>query len=275
MNVLLLLLAMVALLYLFISLLLYRMQEKMIFFPEPLPPDYNFRAITGEDFEELWLPRPDGKVHGLYFPCANRRGVILYFHGNGGAMPDWVDVAPRFLQRGYDVLIMDYRGYGKSQGNLSQAALLGDADAACVYLMQQFDPSEIVVYGRSLGSGFAAYVAARHQPQKVLLETPYYSIARVAARRFPLLPVRRLIRYPMPSATFLEKVLCPVWLVHGTRDTVISHKNSRDLQAKIGPERCIYTEIPGGTHNDLDTYDAYWKWLDAALNAPAINPHTI
>ncbi len=269
MNVFLLLLASTALFYLLISLLLYRMQEKMIFFPEPLSQDYDFRPIAGTDFEEIWLPRPDGKVHGLYFPCADRRGVILYFHGNGGAMPDWVDVAPRFLQRGYDVLIMDYRGYGKSRGRLSQAALLGDADAACNYLKRRFDPSEMVVYGRSLGSGFAAYVAARHCPRKVLLETPYYSIERVAARRFPWLAIRRLIRYPMPAAAFLQEAQCPVWLIHGTRDSVIPHENSRDLYAEIGPERCTYTEIPGGTHNDLDTHDLYWKWLDAALNEPA------
>lgn len=252
--------------YLLICAMLYLLQERMIFFPESLPLDYDFTHGIHTAFQEVWLPHESGKAHGLLFSCSEkRRGTVLYFHGNGGAMLKWIDVASRFLQRGYDVLIMDYRGYGKSRGALSQEALLADAQAAYDYLKAQVPESEIAVFGRSLGSGFAAYIGSRNQPQKILLETPYYSIARVAARRFFWLPVRRLIRYPMPAATFLETTQCPVWLVHGTQDRVIPHQNSRDLMMQLGTERCTYVEIPGGTHNDLDTFPAYHAWLDHAL----------
>lgn len=251
--------------YLLVCLLLYLLQERLIFFPEALPLDFDFSPLTDAAFQEVWLDRPQGKIHGLFFFCANRRGTVLYFHGNGGAMTKWIDVAPRFLQRGFDVLIMDYRGYGKSLGPVSQSALLDDAQAAYDYLKALVDESEIILFGRSLGSGFASWLASRNQPHKTLLETPYYSIERVAARRFFWLPVRMLIRYPMQTAIFLQTSHCPVWLIHGTEDRVIPHENSQDLQEALGPERCAYAEIPGGTHNDLDTYKAYDRWLDSAL----------
>lgn len=251
--------------YILICLLMYFFQERLIFFPERIPLDYDFSPHTSHPFEEIWFERPSGKIHGLLFPHPDHQQTILYFHGNGGAMLDWIQVADRFLSRGYGVLIVDYRGYGKSRGPLDQETLLADAQTAYDYLVTRIGETEISVFGRSLGSGFATYVAAHNHPQRLLLETPYYSIARVAARRFSWLPVRQLIRYPMPTFTWITQVSCPVYLIQGTHDTVIPHENSRDLLSILNTTQAHYVEIPDGSHNDLDTYAAYAQWLDDSL----------
>jgi len=244
-----------------ICLIMYLGQEVMIFPTGTLPEEYAF-SIDGP-YEEVWLDRPDGRVHGLYLRAPQARGAVLYFHGNGGHLAEWAEVAAPFHARSLDVFMIDYRGYGKSRGRRSQATMLADALAAYDWLAERWVASDIRLYGRSLGSGFAAYVAAERPARHLLLETPYYALADVAAGRFPWLPVRPLMRFPMPSHRWLEAVDCPIRWIHGDRDEVIPVAHARRLRALLPAG--TYVEVPGGHHNDLATYPAFAPWLEAGL----------
>jgi uncharacterized protein len=252
--------------YGFICLLLYVFQEKMIFPGQALPEDYEFRFASGVRGEDVWMENEAARLHGLFFRAKAPQGALLYFHGNGGDLSEWGDIAPDLVSRGYHVLMVDYRGYGKSVGARTQATLLADALIAYDSLRAAVSSTlPVAVFGRSLGTGLASYVASQRPVDRLLLETPYRSLAGVAQGRFPWLPVRWLMRFPMSTETFLQEVSVPVYLIHGTSDQTIPVSHSRYLEQRLPPEQGHYVEIPGGHHNDLEEYPAYQAWLDQAL----------
>lgn len=248
--------------YLAICLAMYLGQEALLFPASTLPEDYRFE-VAGP-YEEVWLDRPDGRLHGLYLRAPAAQGVVLYFHGNGGHLATgWTEAAAPFIAQGLDVYMIDYRGYGKSRGHRTQATLLADALAAYDWLAQDWDAAAIRLYGRSLGSGFAAYVAAERPARTLLMETPYYALDAVAAGRFPWLPVRWLMRFPMPSYRWLAQASCPVHWIHGDQDQVIPVAHSRRLQALLPAG--TFVEVPGGHHHDLALFPGFARWLAAGL----------
>jgi hypothetical protein len=252
-------------LYGLICLLMYRFQEALIFPGYQLPADFVFEFPFSPEPEEIWLEAPDGRIHALYFQPSQPQGVVLYFHGNGGALDDWGTVAPRFLEEQLAVFIIDFRGYGKSVGERSEAAMLADAELAFAYVAEKWPIETIRVYGRSLGTGMASYLAARHPVKSLLLETPYTALSEVAQARYRWLPVVQLIRFHFPSKIYLKSVQCPVYLIHGTSDRVIPVSHSRRLKELFPAARFLYEEIPGGNHRNLDTYPAYGRWLKEGL----------
>lgn len=265
MKSLLILLAIIGGLYALICILMYNLQEKFIFFPEVLPEKYSFNFAGERNWEEIWLNNEEARLHGLHFKVENPKGIILYFHGNAGSLRDWGTVAADFCALGYDILVMDYRGYGKSKGKLSEMALFADAQVAYDFAKAQYGEEKTVLFGRSLGSGIAAYLAANNQPQKLILETPYISLLKLSKDLYPWLPVGTLHRYPILTDKYWSKINCPVHWVHGTGDRVIPVSHSQYL-AKLAPEKNIrYTEIPGGGHNDLSMFPAYQAFLQDAL----------
>ena len=134
------------------------------------------------------LPVDGGAIHALLLKTERPRGVVLYFHGNAGSLRTWGDIAPEFTSRGYDILIPDYRGFGKSTGQLrDEAMLLQDGMAAYAHLARHYPEGRIVVYGRSIGTGIAAYIARTERPGMLMLESPY----------FDLIPYWRFIITPM------------------------------------------------------------------------------
>lgn len=252
-------------LYGLLCLLLYSGQERMIFPAYQLPQDYRFSFPT--PFEEIFLETEDGaRLNMAYFPTQGTpKASLLYFHGNGGALDEWGSIAETFTRQGLAVLVPDYRGYGKSTGKRSQHALLKDALQAYDWLHSQQPERPIYVFGRSLGSGFATYVASQRAVHRVLLETPYYALRDVAQGRFPWLPVGPLLRFPMPSHQYLSTVKVPVHIIHGDADRVIPVQNSRRLKDLLHKGQVAYVEIPEGTHNDLSSFPAYQKWLEDAF----------
>jgi pimeloyl-ACP methyl ester carboxylesterase len=135
-----------------------------------------------------------------------------------------------FLELGYDVWTMDYRGFGNSSGTSSESALIEDAAAVYWQITKQFKVQEesLVVWGRSLGSGVAASVAARNKPRMLVLETPYWSLVDVVRQKHPYIP-SILFRYRLPSHEYLESVDCPIHLIHGTQDETIPFNSSERL----------------------------------------------
>lgn len=251
-------------LYLIALLAIIIFQEKMIFMPGTLPKDYQYEFPTA--LEEINLDANDGSIlNALHFKVKNPLGVVLYYHGNAGELSSWGEVVQEFVNRKYDVLVMDYRGYGKSTGPLSERALYSDAQMFYDYLLKSYSEKDVVVYGRSLGTTFASYVAAKNNPRKLILEAPFYSLEEAASNRFPIFPVSWFLKYNFPTYQFIPKVKCPIVIVHGTADEMIGYDNSVRLSELAKPEQLRFIPISGGGHNDLESTSEYNKALDDNL----------
>jgi len=251
-------------LYVMIGTSLYFLQEKLIFLPTKLEQNYKFKFK--HKFEELFLKTEENSViNALHFKVENPKGAILYFHGNAGDLSRWGTIAEYFVEKDYDVLIMDYRTYGKSTGKLSETAFYHDAEFCYEYLKDQYKESEITIYGRSLGTVVATYLASKYWPKQLVLETPYYSMVDVAERRYPIFPVKKLMNFEFPSYKFLEDVACPVTMIHGTNDYVVPMESAKKLYQSVENEKVSLTIIEGGSHNDLSNFEAYHKVIDKVL----------
>jgi uncharacterized protein len=241
-------------------------QESLIFYPEILPPDYQF--AFSEPFEEVTVPVEKAILNALLFKAPNPKGVVLYFHGNAGSLRTWGAVAGDFTSRGYDILIPDYRGFGKSTGNISnEKQLLGDGLAIYRMLTKIWPENRIIVYGRSIGTGVATFVARSRKPRMLILESPFLSLVDLASYHYRFLPrplIAMFLKYPQRTARRIGKVACPVYLFHGTKDDIIPFDHSARLEALIrSPHRLI--RIEGGGHNNLSDYSAFDRELDQIL----------
>lgn len=250
--------------YLMIGSSLYYLQEKMLFLPTTLEENYQYNF--NYPFEELFLETDENAViNALHFKAINPKGVILYFHGNAGDLSRWGIITEYFVAKNYDVLVIDYRSYGKSKGALSEDAFYQDAQYCYDYLKSKYPESDITVYGRSLGTGMATYLGSNNKPKQLILETPYYSITDVAKQRFPIFPVKYLMRYEFPSYKFIKNVDCPVFMLHGTEDAVISIKSAKKLYEVSHKEKTEFITIDGGGHNNLSEFETYQKNISRIL----------
>ncbi|MBC29912.1 MAG: alpha/beta hydrolase [Muricauda sp.] len=241
-------------------------QERLIFLPTKLPKDFQY--VFDEDFEEIFLTADDGaRLNALHFKADVSKGLILYFHGNAGDLSRWGEIASYFVDKGYDVLVMDYRTYGKSTGKLSEEALYQDAELFYEYALGHYQESDIVLYGRSLGTGLATYLASRNRPKKLILETPFYSLVEVAKEKFPYLPVGSLLRYEFPSYQYVQSLKSPVYIFHGTDDGVVPFASGKKLFNAVPSEEKTFFKIEGGDHNNLIAFSDYHRGIDAVLLA--------
>jgi pimeloyl-ACP methyl ester carboxylesterase len=243
--------------------LLFRFQEKFIFFPQKL--DSSFKFSFMEPFQErVFQISENVRIHALHFKTDDPKGLVFYLHGNAGSLQGWGAVAGDFLPFHFDVLMIDYRGYGKSNGKITEKTLLMDALSIFDSLSGEYKESRIVIYGRSLGTGIASYVASKRDPGMLILESPYYNIPDAAKSYFPWFP-SILIRFKLRNDLFLQKVRCPVYIFHGTNDEVLNVKGSYKLKPLLKPGNQLYL-IEGGHHNDLAMYDEYWNHLEKILS---------
>jgi fermentation-respiration switch protein FrsA (DUF1100 family) len=244
--------------------MLYFLQEKLIFLPSKL--DKNYRYAFEEPFEEIYLNRPDGAIlNALHFRRKDPQGVILYFHGNAGDLSRWGEVVQELVRRNYDLVVMDYRTYGKSTGKLSEQALLEDAQAFYDYLRRSYTEDRIILYGRSLGTAMASYIASRNQISLLILETPFYSLLDVARSRFPFLPLEPLFKYPFRSFEFLKEADGRMIMIHGDQDEVVPLESARKLQQSLKGKPLEFILVPGGKHNNLSAFDIYQRTIDRLL----------
>jgi len=244
----------------------YFMQENIIFYPESLPPDfkYNFPAR----FNDLTLNADGATINALHFTTAHPKGVILYFHGNAGNLSGWGEVALDFTKRDYDVLIPDYRGFGKSTGKIKNEEMLHrDAVVAYTYLKERYPEKQIIIYGRSIGTGIAVYLAKSVMLRMIILESPFFSLKDLAKYHHPFMPtslIGLILKYPMRTDLWIPDVTCPVYLFHGTNDDIVPYNSSERLLKLIKTEKELIT-IPGGGHNDLSDFTLYREQLDRIL----------
>ena len=247
-----------------IATILYFFQEKILFRPTVLPQDYIYQF--SQPFEEVFLEtNDDAVINAIHFKIESPKGIILYFHGNADDLSRWGTIAEYFVQQEYDVFIMDYRTYGKSSGKLSEHALYEDAQLCYDYVMKYYEESKITIYGRSLGTGIATNVASKNNPKRLILESPYYSMVDVAQRLFPLIPVKYLLKYKIPTFEFIKKVTCPIAIFHGTNDGIVSIKSGKKLFDQLPNEQAMFIQVEGCGHNNLIDFDDYCQGVESLL----------
>lgn len=243
------------------------LQERMIFLGVPLSDNHRYRFEWPHT--EFFISTPDGgRINALHFQVKKPKGTVVYYHGNAGNLQRWGEVTSLFPKLGYNLLVMDYRGYGKSRGLRNEEFLLQDAVRFYHYAIEQlgYREEEIIVYGRSLGSSFATYVASRESPACLVLETPFYNLTDVAKARFPFLPVDRLLKYRFRSDQYIADVRCPITIYHGTGDRVVPHASGYKLFRVADSDRISFYSIKGGRHNNLGEFPAYVNTIEDVLS---------
>jgi fermentation-respiration switch protein FrsA (DUF1100 family) len=223
-------------------------QRHLIYFPsrnlEGLPTD------VGLKYEDLSLRTSDGvRIHGWYVPRADALATILFCHGNAGNVSHRLDKLKILSTLGFNVVMFDYRGYGRSEGKPDETGLYLDAQAAWDDLVSRGeDPKRIVLAGESLGGAVAIELATQVEPLAVVVESTFTSLADVGKKHYPLLPVRWVIGDQYQSSDKIGLVKCPVLIFHGAEDELVPISMARSLfDAAPQPKRFI--ETPGG-HND-------------------------
>ncbi len=245
--------------YLLLCCALYFLQERLIFRPDKLPPDYSF-TFQGSDFSELNFKMPDGvTINALLFKAnhsGKSKGLVFYLHGNAGSLRTWGNIAKTYTALDYDVLMPDYRGYGKSSGEISSAEQLF-ADNQLIYqqLKKDYREENIVIVGYSLGTGLAAKLACDNQPRLLILQAPYYSFKDVAKAHYPLIP-SFILRYNIETADYLKDCQTPVLVFHGDEDTLIPHQQSLKLKAQFKSVDQLVT-LDGEDHHGMTDNPRY------------------
>ena len=242
-----------------LGILFYFFQEKIIFKPEKLKQDFKFKYDI--PFREYFFDvEPGVRINGLHFFRDQPAGLILYFHGNTRSIKGWAKYSRDFYRYNYDVVLVDYRGFGKSTGKRSEKDMLKDMQYVYTCLLEKYAEHHIIVYGRSIGSGFATKIASDNKPRYLILDAPYYSFLKVVERFLPVLPVRIVLRFHLRADKWIRYVNCHTYIIHGTKDWLIPIKHSERLQ-KINPNKITLIRIHGGGHNNLPSFDEYHNFV--------------
>ena len=234
--------------------LMYVAQRSLMYHPERLrtPPE----AAGLFDAQEIVLDTADGeKVIVWYVPPKPGKPLVLYFHGNGGALRYRADRFRALAEDGTGLVALSYRGYGGSTGSPSEAGLIADAEAAYAFAAARMPPQRIVVFGESLGSGVAVALAATHRIGGLVLEAPFTSAADIGAAAYWFLPVRLLMKDPFLSDERIGKVTAPLLVLHGVRDGVVPIGHGERLFS-LANEPKRFLPFAEGSHSDLDRYGA-------------------
>jgi fermentation-respiration switch protein FrsA (DUF1100 family) len=248
----------------FMPLLLWAcpMEERLIFYPVKTV-DQTPRDV-GLDFDDLYFTARDGvSLHGWFIPYSGAQNTILWFHGNAGNIGHRVQNLRLLHDKvKINIFIFDYRGYGRSGGEISEAGSYLDGNAAMDFLRQRYNvnPRQLVLFGRSLGAAVAAEMATRVDSMAVILESPFVSVREMARAAFPLVPLGLLLSTRYDNLEKVRRVRSPLLVLHGDRDEVVPFAQGRIVfEAARQPKR--FYAIAGAGHNDTfiaggDTYFA-------------------
>jgi len=255
----------IVLLYSIIGIAFYYLQDYVLYQPEKVAPDsvYQFK----QPHTDFSIPvNETSSINIIQFTSTNTvtKGVVLYFHGNKKNVSWYARFAPYFTDKGYEVWMMDYPGYGKSTGIFSEAQLYAWAKEVYKLARPRYSPDSIIIYGKSMGTGIAAYLASIRNCKHLILETPYWDFPSVVRPYLPVYPLERMMKLKIPTHDYLEKVEDPVTIFHGTDDGIVRYGNSERLQPLLKKGSELVT-IEGGSHNDLFQFPIVIQKLDSIL----------
>jgi pimeloyl-ACP methyl ester carboxylesterase len=244
--------------YLLICTILYFVQEKLLFQNSTLPKSHVFNFNI--PLEEINIKTADNIIlNSLLFKADSSKGVVLFLHGNGGTIDMWGRGANLYTQNNYDILYLDYRGYGKSGGTISsEKQFVNDAQVAYDYLKGRYPEENIIVSGTSMGTGLATQIAAKNNPKQLILNAPYSSMKTVIQEKVKIVP-GFIVKYPLNTKKHIKEVNCPITIFHGTKDVVIPHHHS--LKLKESNAKAV-----------LHTLDGYGHYV---RNSPVYNRETM
>lgn len=250
--------------YIAFCVLFYFFQHFIFFRPEILPSSFKYNYPF--PFTELEFDTEDGgRINGIYFKVPSSRGVVFYLKGNSRSVKGWGKFAKDFLSNGYDFVMIDYRGFGKSRGKRSQTRLFNDSQFMYKWLRERYKEEDIILYGRSLGSGIAARIASWNNPRLLILDSPYFSFYHNTKRFAFWIPLKWILRYDIRTDQYLKTVNCPVQIIHGTKDHLFPFSQSERLKA-LFPKKIELAPIIGAHHNNLPDYPEYYQTLYDSLN---------
>ena len=267
----------IIILYCSIGIALYYLQEKFLFHPEKLSQayvyDFPLTGPGGQDpadkvpFEELDIPFNETDTMNMikFFPKDSiRRGVVIYFHGNKENIGRYAKFAGNFTKHGYEVWMEDYPGFGKSTGESTEKKMYQQALQIQKMAASRYGKDSIIVYGKSFGTGIAAYVASESNCRRLILETPYYSIPSLFSCYAFIYPTALMSTYKIPTYKFLQDVHYPISIFHGTDDGVIPYRCAAKLKNVLKSTDEFIT-IEKGTHQNLNDFDLFKRKLDSLL----------
>ena len=247
-------------LYLVVVVFFYVKQESFIFFP--LKTEDNFKYNFNANFKEVFYNTPNnGKIHSLRFYAKNSKGIVLYLHGNAGNIETWASVFPQFISRNYDLLVIDFRTYGKSKGKLSEKNFYSDVEYIYKEIQKEFPEEKIIIYGRSLGTGMAVKLCSENNPKSLILESPYYSLASLVKKTMPFLPINFMLKYKFESNKYIRKVKCPIYILHGKKDEVVPFESGKKLYDLV-KDKATFIEFEEGTHSNISSFTEYDSIMD-------------
>jgi len=241
----------VAACYGLLVVVVYFMQGRMLYLAEVPGRTLTMTpADVGMDYQDVSIETADGvALHGWFIVGRSSR-VLLFFHGNAGNISHRLDSIRQFQNLGLSVLIIDYRGYGQSEGRTTERGIYRDADAAWRYLIEGrgMVADNIVIFGRSLGASVASWLAARHQPLALIVESSFTSVPDIAQDLYPWLPVRWLSRFDHATRDYVRDVRSPILVVHSRDDEIIPFHHGEAIFAAANEPRTLLAIR--GSHND-------------------------
>jgi pimeloyl-ACP methyl ester carboxylesterase len=253
------------LIYCALGIALYYMQNKLFFHPIPVAINevYQFNS----PYREVNIPYSNSSNLNViqFTTSAAPKGAVLYFHGNRKNISYYAKFSTEFTRNGYEVWMMDYPGFGKSTGELNEEKIYDWCLQTYKLARKRFAPDSIIIFGKSMGSGFAAQLASIRDARRLILETPYYSFPSIIGQYAPVYPLKQIVHFKVPTYQYLRKVTAPITIFHGTDDWIIRYQNAKKLQPLLKPGDEFIT-IPGGGHNNLHEFEIFQQKLDSVLN---------
>lgn len=237
-------------------------QEHLIFFPQKLEKNYPFN-FNG-NFNELNIESKDGiLLNGLLFKTDSTKGLIFYLHGNAGSLSSWGNVAKTYTDLNYDVFILDYRSFGKSEGKIkNQEQLFEDNQLVYNELKKIYKEQNIIILGYSIGTGMASNLASKNSPKQLILQAPYYNLTDMMRNRFSFIPTF-ILKYKFATNEYLKNCKMPITIFHGNQDQVINYESSIKLK-KDFPQIQLITLANQG-HNGIANNLNYKKEIKNTL----------
>jgi uncharacterized protein len=253
--------------YIAIGIVLYFSQEYFIFhgvkvkkdtayeFPNQKFTEHNITRVDGSNLNYIKFLPPDSAIHG----------ILIYYHGNMTNVIRYAAYTTLFTMNGYEVWMMDYPGFGKTTGKRTEQSLYADAQTIYDLAKQKMSTDSILIYGKSIGTGVATYIAAHNACKRVLLETPYYSLSTVYDDFTFIYPTKFLLRYQFPSYKNIPLIKAPITIFHGTNDELIGYKNASRLIPLLKPIDEFVT-VEKARHNNVINFQIYTDKVDSLLS---------